>query len=179
MRWIFFGAGVLLLVCAPALRGGDKRAYVVALVAGVVCCVILWQPGAPGVEHVLAILFVTGLVVWRRDFEGSAHRISRRAGPALVVCALAFAGFGFVALREHFVPPLGAAGSLQVALLRLRFLPPPAPNWHSPGASWFLEAFPFVIYVSALAAILMFIQSGKPGKSGISAGCAGRSGRSG
>jgi hypothetical protein len=57
-------------------------------------------------------------------------------------------------------------GSLHVALLRLRMLPAPAPNWHSPGAMWFLQVFPFVIYGSALASIPMFIRSGNSGKPG-------------
>jgi hypothetical protein len=178
MRWLFFATGVALLSSAPLVRRGDVRGHALALVAGLIACVVLWQPGAPGVEHVLGILLVAGLTIWRDDFAGALRVHGARSAFTLLAFALAFGTFGFVALREHFVPPLGAAGSLHLALLRLRFLPPPTPNWHAPGARWFLEALPFVTYVSALLAILMFIRSGKPGNLDSSAGSAGRSGRS-
>jgi hypothetical protein len=168
MRWVMFATGTAMLTLAPLVRSGNARAARIALVAGVGTCVILWQPGAPGVEHVLSILLVSGLVVWRHDFDAPSapSRPGTRAGLILLACALAFGLFGFVALREHFVPPLGFPGSLHVALLRLRMLPAPLPNWHSPGAMWFLQVFPFVIYGSALASIPMFIRSGNSGKPG-------------
>jgi hypothetical protein len=171
---------VALLASASALRRGDRRGHAVALAAGAVACVILWQPGAPGVEHVLAIMLMAGLVVWRHDFARLVAMSPPRVSCALAVlaCALAFGLFGFVALREHFVPPLGRNGSVHVALLRLRFDPPPVPNWHSPGASWFLQALPFVIYGAVLLSILMFAQSGIHGIRGRRAGSSGRSARS-
>ena len=181
MRWLFFATGVALLASAAALRRGDRRAHLVALAAGAVSCVILWQPGAPGVEHVLAIMLVVGLLVWRRDFDAPVAPSPGRARSAVAVllCALAFGLFGFVALRDHFVPPLGGwKGSVHVALLRLRFMPPPAPNWHSPGASWFLHAFPFVIYGAVLLCIPMFARSRTYGNRGRRAGSSGRSAQS-
>lgn len=183
MRWIFFMTGVLLLATAPWVRRGDKRAHAVALATGAVACVTLWQPGAPGVEHVLAILLVVGLIVWRDDFETRPEHAPRRTvallALAIPLCALGFVLFAFVALRDHFVPPLGARGSMHVALLRLQLLPPPLPNWHSPGALWFLEALPFITYGSVLLSIPLFIRSGKPGKSRIAAGSSGRPGQPG
>jgi hypothetical protein len=181
MRWLLFATGVALIGSAPFLQRGSVRARVVTLVAGLLACVVLWQPGAPGVEHVLAILLVCGLVVWRDDFHASpAARSFSSARTAVVIlaCALAFALFGFVALREHFVPPLGRAGSMHVALLRLRFLPPPLPNWHSPGARWFLQAFPLVTYATILVAIPLFIRSGIHGNSKATQGSAGPRARS-
>lgn len=182
MRWLFFVTGAVLLSSAPALRCGEARARTIALAAGAVSCIALWQPGAPGVEHVLAILFVAGLVVWRHDFEAPppprSWRSAARSSAILLACALAFGLFGFVALREHFVPPLGRDGSLHVALLRLRFLPPPVPNWYSPGASWFLQALPFVLYGAGLLSILLFVPSGIPGNSRRAAGSSGQSARS-
>lgn len=179
MRWIFFMSGVLMILTAPSVQRGDKRAHAVAFVAGAVCCVTLWQPGAPGVEHVLAMMLVVGHLVWRDDFvlaDAGAPR-PRLAALAMPLCALGFVLFGFVVLRDHFVPPLGVRGSLDMALLRLRFAPPPLPNWHSPGARWFLKALPFVTYGSVLLAIPMFFRSGKPGKPRIAAGSSGRSGQ--
>jgi hypothetical protein len=180
MRWIFFVTGLVLIGCAPFLPRGAVRAHAAALSAGSVACVILWQPGAPGVEHVLAILLVCGLVVWRRDFlTPLVQRAPVRAPVAPLVFALVFAVFGFNALREHFVPPLGHHGSLHLALLRLRFLPPPLPNWYSPGARWFLQALPLVVYASVALAMLMFVRSGFYGKRGLSEGSAGSSDTSG
>jgi hypothetical protein len=167
--------GIALTGALPLVRNGDVRGHALALAAGMVACVILWQPGAPGVEHVLAILLVTGLVVWRRDFDSPRVQPGARAGAIVVACALAFALFGLVALREHFVPPLGGAGTLRVALLRLRFLPPPLPNWNSPGAAWFLQALPLVIYGSILTAIPMFLRSGIYGNPRKHEGSTGRS----
>lgn len=179
MRWVFFVIGIALIGAAPLVRNGDARGHALALVAGVVSCVILWQPGAPGVEHVLAILLVTGLVVWRRDCDALRAQPDARAGTIVVLCALAFALLGFVALREHFVPPLGGAGMLRVALLRLRFLPPPLPNWNSPGAAWFLQALPLVLYGAIGLAIPMFVRSGIYGNPKKSEGSAGSSTTSG
>jgi len=174
MRWFFFLTGLVLISVAPFLRRGGVRARAVALAAGIVACVILWQPGAPGVEHVLAILLVCGLVVWRRDFVTPAERRPRaRHALAPLSFAVVFTVFGFVALREHFVPPLGNHGSIHVLLLRLRFLPPPLPNWYSPGARWFLQALPLVIYPSIVLTILMFIRSGFYGNPRMSQGSAG------
>jgi hypothetical protein len=181
MRWTFFMTGILLLATAPLVRRGDRRAHAVALTAGAVACVTLWQPGAPGVEHVLAMLLVAGSIVWRDDFEARPERSPRRTvallALAIPLCALGFVLFAFVALRDHFVPPLGARGSMHMALLRLQLLPAPLPNWHSPGALWFLKALPFITYGSILVAIPMFIRSGKPGKPRIAAGSSGRSGQ--
>jgi hypothetical protein len=182
MRWLFFVTGLFLLSSTPALRRGEARAHTIAFAAGAVSCIALWQPGAPGVEHVLAILFVTGLVVWRHDFEAPplprSLRSAARSAAILVACALAFGLFGFVALREHFVPTLGREGSLHVALLRLRFQPTPVPNWYSPGATWFLEALPLVLYGAVLLTIPMFIPSGNPGNSRRAAGSSGRTAQS-
>lgn len=177
MRWIFFVTGVLLIMTAPWVARGDKRAHAVVLGTGVVTCVTLWQPGAPGVEHVLAMLLVTGLIVWRDDFDTRVTLV--RLAPALPLCALGFVLFGFVALRDHFVPPLGARGSVELALLRLQFLPPPLPNWHSPGALWFLSAVPFITYSSVLLALPMFFRSGNPGNPRRGVGSSGRSGQPG
>jgi hypothetical protein len=116
-------------------------------------------------------------VVWRDDFDARVGRVSRRTALVVPLCALVFVLFGFVALRDHFVPPLGAHGSVRIALYRLQFLPPPLPNWHSPGALWFLKAFPFITYGSVLLAIPMFIVSGNPGKSDRTVGSSGRSGQ--
>jgi hypothetical protein len=180
MRWVFLATGVALLASAPALRRGDKRAHLVALAAGAASCVTLWQPGAPGVEHVLAIMLVVGLFVWRHDFDAPIVTSPRgaRAAVAVLASALAFGLFGFVALRERFVPPLGWNGSVRMALLRLRFMPPPLPNWHSPGAIWFLHAFPFVIYGAIMLAIPMWVRSGIYGIRGRRAGSSGRSAQS-
>lgn len=179
MRWLFFVTGVILIATAPLIRSGHKSAHGIALAGGAVCCVTLWQPGAPGVEHVLAMMLVVGLLVWRNDFAMPAASAPRYALAALAMplCALGFVLFGFVVLRDHFVPPLGVRGSLHMALLRLRLSPPPLPNWHSPGALWFLKALPFITYGSVLLAIPMFIRSGKPGKPRIAAGSSGRSGQ--
>jgi len=177
MRWIFFVTGVLLIMTAPLVARGDKGAHTVVLGTGVVACVTLWQPGAPGVEHVLAMLLVAGLIVWRDDFDTRVTLV--RLALALPLCALGFVLFGFVALRDHFVPPLGAHGSVEVALLRLQFLPPPFPSWHSPGALWFLSAVPFITYGSILLALPMFIRSGNPGNPRRGAGSSGRSGQPG
>jgi hypothetical protein len=179
MRWLFFATGVILMATAPLVRRGHKGARMIALVSAAVCCVTLWQPGAPGVEHVLAIMLVVGLLVWRDDFAAPAAGAPRHALAALAIplCALVFVLFGFVALRDHFVPPLGLRGSLHMAHLRLRFSTPPLPNWHSPGALWFLKALPFITYGSVLLAIPMFFRSGKPGKPRIAAGSSGRSGQ--
>jgi hypothetical protein len=180
MRWIFFFTGIALMNSALLVRNGDARGRALALAAGLVACVILWQPGAPGVEHVLAILLVCGLVVWRGDLALRTHRHGHaRDAVALPLCALIFAGFGFVALREHFVPPLGLHGSIHVALLRLRFLAPPLPNWYSPGALWFLQALPLVIYGSIAMAIPLLIRSGISGNPKMSQGSAGPSAGSG
>jgi len=182
MRWLFFVTGFILLSVAPALRRGEARAYAIAFTAGAVSCIALWQPGAPGVEHVLAILFVAGLVAWRRDFEAPpparSLRAAARSAGILVACAMAFGLFGFVALREHFVPPLDRSGELHVALLRLRFLPPPEPNWYSPGASWFLQALPLVLYGAVLLSILLFIRSEIFRKSRRTSGSSGRTAQS-
>jgi hypothetical protein len=179
MRWLFFITGIALVFAATMVRRGAVGGRAFALAAGSVACVILWQPGAPGVEHVLAILLVCGLVVWRDDFESAAaRRLRARRGFAPLAFAFFFTGFGFVALREHFVPPLGGAW-VDVALLRLRFLPPPIPNWYSPGALWFLQALPLVIYASLALSIIMLIRSGISGNPKISQGSAGPSAGSG
>src|SRR4029077_20378303 len=116
---------------------------------------------------------------WRRDFDAPRVQPGARAGAIVVACTLAFALFAFVALHEHFVPPLGGAGALRVALLRLRFLPPPLPNWKSRGDARFLQALPLVIYGSILAAIPMFVRSGIYGNSRKHEGSAGPSVTSG
>lgn len=163
MRWVYFSTGVLLLAIAPIVRRGDARAYRPALAAGLISCVTLWQPGEPGVEHVLAILFVAGLVVWRSDLTSPARAPTRRSAVrgalALIAFALLFALFGFTALREHFVPPLGFEGSLHVARLRMQFIPPPSPNWNSPGARWFLDVLPVVAYGSGLFALFLLARA--------------------
>jgi len=120
---------------------------------------------------------VAGLIVWRDDFDTRVTLV--RLALALPLCALGFVLFGFVALRDHFVPPLGAHGSVEVALLRLQFLPPPFPSWHSPGALWFLSAVPFITYGSILLALPMFIRSGNPGNPRRGSGSSGRSGQPG
>jgi len=184
MRWLLFATGVALIGSAPFLRSGRVRARAVALAAGLLACVVLWQPGAPGVEHVLAILLVCGLVVWRDDLQieevpSGSRTSAARSALVVLACALAFGVFGFVALRGHFVPPLGRAGSIHMALLRLRFLPPPLPNWHSPGARWFLQVLPLVIYSAILVTIPMFIRSGIYGNPKPTQGSAGPKARSG
>ena len=182
VRWLFFFAGVMALGWGAALRRGERRARQVTLLAGVLAVVGLWQPGVPGVEHVLAILLVAGLIVWRRDFREapaarSLQRGSRVAAVA-VVSALGFALFGFAALREHFVPPLGLESSARMVVARLRFLPIPTPNWHSPGALWFLHALPVVLYGSVGVSAYALFRSGIPRNFRPRQGSSGRSGQS-
>src|SRR5262249_59215632 len=107
MRWIFFVTGIALIGAACVVRNGDARGHALAFAAGLVACVILWQPGAPGVEHVLAILLVCGLVVWRGDFAiPTGQRAHARGAMAPGGFAALFTGVGFGALPEHFVAPL-------------------------------------------------------------------------
>jgi hypothetical protein len=182
MRWLFFIAGTALLASGPGLRRGERSPARFALIAGLVLAVMLWQPGAPGVEHILSIGLVMGLIVWRGDFQpSSAARSLRSAGgfaAVSIVSALTFVLSGFVALHEHFVPPLGWEGSWRMAGLRLRWLPIPTPNWCSPGARWFLQALPVVLYGSVLLAMYALVRSGFSRNHGFPAGSAGRSGRS-
>jgi hypothetical protein len=173
MRWVLLTVGGVLLATAPCVGRGDKRAHGVYFAALAITCVALWQPGAPGVEHLLSVLTIVGLQMWRSDFDHRRAVAGARAGAMLLVCTIAFVLFGFVALREHFVPPLNGAGALHVALLRLRFLPIPTPNWYSPGAIWFLHALPYVTYAGTLLSIPMFVRSGISGKEGSRAGSAG------
>lgn len=165
-RWLFLLAGIALWICSPGLRRGERRAWGIALAAGMVTCVGLSQSGAPSVEHILSILMVSGLFVWRREFrEPTAVRTrwGRRMAAVAILAAVAFGVFGFVALRWKFAPPLDWEGSMQSALARLRFEPVRTPNWDSPEARWFLDAFPVAVYAGIAVALVALIGSGFSG----------------
>jgi hypothetical protein len=161
-RWMFLTGGVALWAVASALRRGERRAWSMALACGAIATIGLWQPGAPGIEHVLAVMLVAGLVWWRREFrERASPRVTGlRAAGAIVAGACAFAVFGFVALRWQFAPPFGWAGSVDAAWSRLRFGPVRSPNWDSASAHWFLQALPVVAYVAIAWAVLVLVGSG-------------------
>ena len=152
-RDVLLTCGVALLAASTSLWSGGRTAWKVALGAGGVAVVALWQPGAPGVEHVLSILLLGALVAWRADFTRptavpSPGAAWRRAG-LVMVAAVTYVVFGFVVLRGAFVPPFGVAGDAREAIARLRLQPVPEPNWHSPAAMWFLDSLPLFVYGAA------------------------------
>jgi hypothetical protein len=148
IRDALFATGAVLLLFAPSLRRGDRPAWAVTLAASVVAAVVLWQPGAPGTEHILIGILLVSLIGWRREFRLHAPPPPRRglvrAAPAVPIAFAAYVAFGFVALRDHFVPPFDAAGAVREAVARLRLEPFSEPNWHSPAALWFLRSIPGV-----------------------------------
>ena len=154
LRWIFLLAGAAAWWAVGGVRRGERRAWWIAAGAGAVASVGLWQPGAPGVEHILALLLVAGLLAWRRDFRQASQPASVGRGISLLGGALVFVVLGFVALRMHFVPPLEPAQSLHFALSRLALGPVWIEGrWDSPGARWFLTAIPVVVYGGALLSL--------------------------
>lgn len=157
VRYAFFAAGVALVTAARGVRRGERLSWQVALAASVVPAVGLWQSGAPGVEHVLAILLFAALITWRAEFALRAAVPSRaaawRAALSVPAAAALYIAFGFLTLRAHFVPPLPRGEVIPLALLRLRFGSVAEPNWYSPRARWFLESLPLVVYGACAAAV--------------------------
>jgi len=157
LRWIFLLAGVAAWWVVGGLHRGERRAWWIALGVSVLVSVALWQPGAPGVDHILVLLLTAGLLVWRRNFQHPSRPVSVGRAMSLVAGAVVFVIFGFVALRVYFVPPLEPGQSWHFTLSRLALGPVRIEGrWDSPGARWFLSAIPFVVYGGALSAILVF-----------------------
>jgi hypothetical protein len=152
VRDAFFAAGSVTLAATPGLRRGTRASCGFALAGAAVPVVGLWQPGAPGIEHLLALVLVVLLARWRADFRERASGPGGRAAVALPLLAAAYVPAGFIIVRHHFVPPLDAAGMVDVALLRLRLGAVPEPNWYSPVARWFLRSLPLVVYGAGFAA---------------------------
>jgi hypothetical protein len=178
VRWLFLLIGIALWTSAGPLRRGERPAWWMALAAGVAGSVAFWQPGEPGVEHVLSILLAGSLVWWRADFRerpAASPPNASRAAPLALAGGAAFAILGFVALRWQFAPPLGMEGSVAAGLARLRGQPVRAPNWDSDGARWFLDALPVVVYACAAAALVLIVRSGISRKPPSGDGSAGRS----
>lgn len=174
LRWILFLAGVSAWWGAGGIRRGERRAWRTALGVGGVASVGLWQPGAPGVEYILALLLVAALWVWRRRFQQPSQPATpmRAAGPG--AAATMFVVFGFIALRAHFVPPFDPLESVRVALSRLALIPVDSQGrWDSSSARWFLSAIPFVVYGGLLSAIVAYAQAKSSRKPPVDASSSG------
>ncbi|HEX5133729.1 MAG TPA: phosphatidylglycerol lysyltransferase domain-containing protein [Candidatus Krumholzibacteria bacterium] len=147
-RHLLFTLGATLLFLAPALGRGRRSAWWISLLLLAISTSLQWQAGAPGVEHVLSVLLIAALVMWRREFRAPGDPQSVRAGVrALVGSALllvAYTAIGFVMLRQRFVPPFDVTAAAHETLGRLMFAPDIRTTWHSPAARWFLASIPLV-----------------------------------
>ncbi|HET6349601.1 MAG TPA: hypothetical protein VFH88_11020, partial [Candidatus Krumholzibacteria bacterium] len=154
---VYYAAGWMLLAVTGRLRSGEHRARVLALLASIPAVMVLWQPGAPGMDHILSVLLLAALVAWRDDFRLATPRPTRAGAWRFAVLTMAgaavFVGYGFFALREHMVPPLDAQACVRLALGRLQGLPAPEPRWYSEGGEWFVAVLPGVVYASLLLSL--------------------------
>lgn len=150
-RHLLFALGAALLIVAPPLSRGHRSAWAISIVALALTSALQWNAGEPELQHVLSIAMALGLVAWRRDFAARGDRPSVRAGLRAIAATcgvlVVYVGFGFYALREHFVPPFDTRGALHETAARLAFEPVSTEQtWHSVAAHWFLASIPLVAW---------------------------------
>ena len=144
------GAGLLLL--APGLRRGQRRAWLVALALSAVAALSALLRGPDPVAVVTATAMLVGLA-WHRDaFRAQADPTSllsvARFAVTYVVAVLVF-GVGTLALgAEHVQEPLSLGGSLEATLAGLVGLDGP---YTYTGA--FADFFPAALLALGLAGL--------------------------
>ncbi len=162
-RHLLFALGATLLFLAPALGRGRYTAWWISLVILLISTTVQWRAGSPGVEHLLAVLLVGALILWRREFRAPGDPPSVRSGlRALGVSVgvlVVYCAAGFLVLRERFTPPFDPGSAASEALLRLVFAPGTAETGHSPAARWFLASIPLVGW-GGLAVAMMHLTRG-------------------
>jgi lysyl-tRNA synthetase class 2 len=128
-RHLLFALGAVLLMLSSALGRGRRSAWWISLVLLCVSTALQWQSGAPGVEHVLAVLLIAALILWRKEFRAPGDPPSVRSGlRALATSGIVLAGYcalGFVILRQRFATPFDVSAALNETLARLVFAPEP------------------------------------------------------
>jgi phosphatidylglycerol lysyltransferase len=147
-RHLLLALGATLLFLSPALGRGRRSAWWISLLLVSVSTALQWQAGAPGVEHILSVLLIGALILWRREFHAPGDPPSVRAGVRALFGSVAmlvvYTALGFFMLRQRFVPAFDVATAASEMVSRLLFLPGAPVTWHSPAAHWFLASIPLV-----------------------------------
>ncbi len=147
-RHLLLALGATLMMVSPALGRGRRSAWVLSLVLLVASTIVQWQEGEPGVEHVLSIMLIGALLVWRREFRAPGDPPTVRAGlRALIGSAVAlvvYTTLGYLVLRERFVPRFDVSSAFHETISRLLFAPPAPHTRHWGAARWFLASIPVV-----------------------------------
>ncbi len=147
-RHLLLALGATLIIVAPALGRGRRSAWIVSLLLVSISTVVQWRAGEPGVEHVLSVVLLAALVIWRREFRAPGDPPSVRAGARALLASAAvlvvYTALGFFTLRERFVPPFTVASACQETVSRLLFAPEVKHSFHYASARWFLASIPLV-----------------------------------
>lgn len=147
-RHLLLALGATLIMVSPALGRGRRSAWMLSLILLVVSTLVQWRSGQPGVEHVLSIMLIGALLVWRREFRAPGDPPTVRAGlrglVAAAVVLVLYAALGYLILREHFMPRLSISSAATETVSRLLFSPDTAHALPRGAARWFLASIPLV-----------------------------------